>query len=51
MPMCFLTVGIGIVLLVLGIGGGLRISGFAGMTIGGSIGAVVTFLGLLGIGC
>ncbi|MCJ7646478.1 hypothetical protein MUO65_06230 [bacterium] len=51
MPMCFLTVLIGIGIILIGGGGGLKVSGFAGMTIGGSVGAVVTFLGLIGIGC
>ena len=51
MVACAYTVGIGIVVLVIGGGGGLKVSGIQGMTIAGGAGAVIIVLGLLGLGC
>jgi len=35
----------------LGCGGGLKIAGIQGLTIGGGAGAVIIVLGLIGTGC
>ena len=51
MATCLLTVGIGFLVLFIGGGGGLRVAGISGLTIGGGAGAVIIALGLFGIGC
>lgn len=51
MVSCYLTIGIGFLVLLLGGGGGLKIAGIKGLTIGGSAGAVIIVLGILGLGC
>jgi hypothetical protein len=51
MVMCLTTVIIGLVVMFAGAGGGVRIGGVYGMTIGGGAGAVITILGLFGTGC
>ena len=51
MVTCMSTVIIGLVVLVLGGGGGLKIAGIKGLTIAGTAGAVIIVIGLLGIGC
>lgn len=51
MSTCLSTVGIGFLVLLLGGGGGLKVAGIKGLTIGGTAGAVIIVLGILGIGC
>ncbi len=51
MVACDYTVAIGLFILLVGGGGGLRIAGLGGLTIGGGTGAVILALGLFGIGC
>lgn len=51
MVACTYTVVIGFLVLLIGGGGGLRVAGIQGLTIGGGAGAVIIVLGLLGIGC
>ncbi len=46
-----LTVMIGFGVIIVGGGGGLKIAGIQGLTIGGGAGAVIIVLGILGIGC
>ena len=51
MVACTYTIVIGLAVLLLGGGGGLKVAGIQGLTIGGGAGAVIIVLGLLGIGC
>ena len=51
MVTCTYTVVIGFAVLLLGGGGGLRVAGIQGLTIGGGAGAVIIVLGILGMGC
>ena len=51
MVTCMTTVGIGLIVLMLGGGGGLKVAGIQGLTIGGGAGAVIIFFGILGVGC
>ncbi len=51
MVTCISTVGIGFLVLLLGGGGGLKVAGVQGLTIGGGAGAVIIVLGILGFGC
>ncbi len=51
MVACPFTVIVGIFVLALGGGGGLKVAGMQGLTIGGTAGAVIIVLGLLGVGC
>jgi len=51
MVACNLTLSIGFLVLLIGGGGGLKVAGINGLKIGGSAGAVIIVLGLLGIGC
>jgi len=45
------TVIIGLVVLLIGGGGGLKVAGIQGLKIGGGAAGVIIVLGLLGIGC
>ncbi|MBR9701728.1 hypothetical protein GOV13_02290 [Candidatus Pacearchaeota archaeon] len=51
MVACTYTVVVGFLVLFVGGGGGLRVAGIQGLTLGGGAGAVIIVLGLLGVGC
>jgi len=51
MPACLFTIALGIVVLVLGGAGSVRIAGLSGLTVSGGAAAVIIILGLFGVGC
>jgi len=51
MAMCFVTVLLGLAILILGIGGSVTLRLFPGIKVSGVVGGVVLVLGVLGFGC